>query len=1126
MSERTSRAVSLVRSHGLALAGCAVVAAFAYSICRRAIVISDEGYLLSQVVDMLGGKVLYRDMDAFVSPGIWFLLAGLFKLVEPSVIASRILSGACYLATLFLSYRIVAGLSTRSWGWGAVGLLMVFTVWAFPAWTIVFYSPFAIFFALAALERLLAWRSLGTTSDLWIAGAMLGLSVAFKQNYGAFAIVGAVVSVAAFRFEKSERAARLVRGVFADGLHLAAGVAVVVLGVIAYFGYQGALPAMFDALVLHPFVFMGHQDIAFPSLGTLFARELLVGVDAMTYGAHSFSQALNPFRFDNFIGSLLLGVSLLERMHVLLFWLPVLGLLVGGLCAFRPLAPRGPFDGGLAAVLAMAAFVFLGVFPRADFNHMINVLQPAIVAGVVVVHRLVERRRGRWSLPARAGVALGCALIAAYTFVAGSWFQNTLRMMNTRIVAPRGGVLVSSLEAQLIGFHLRAIRQRTADGDSILTVPALAMLNFLSERPMPGRYYNLYEHHIAHDGGAGVVEAAEAAEVKLVIADYRNFFSDRVGLREYAPKLASYLRTHFEPDIDVSGDRFSYMRRRAAPVREHSGTDLADSCNLAATEWTYSLEHLLFESIYQARDMQNPGAVVRTSCSFTVPERAGLAFSVGYRRPAAAAPRSVLTAEVWLRESGVRTRLFSEVIPVKPSEGWATPPAKEHLVDLSAYQGRSVTVDFESRFVGRARMDRLDIGDFALVWHDPRLEVRSDRALLIGIDGATLRMIDPLVAAGRLPNLARIRRAGLSGPLRSSHPLVSPRIWTTIATGKTPLKHGIHGWVRETEEGGHALLLGSDRKVPALWNIADANGYTSGVVNWLNTYPPEKVRGVIISDFAIAGQREARERLFAGNQQPDAMNRAVTYPEEWTDVLSRMTASSETLLGLENPFEDNDSLPSWINQVIPAQSFRDDDLVARVALEIDEKTHPDVLLVYLSGIDKVSHNLWGAIEPADAYPPHIQFTDAQRAATVAALEGYYEYTDALIGRLLERYGPDDLVMVVSDHGFEARVIMRWLTGGHDTNEALDGVIFARGRRIPRGGNVKGLSIADITPTILNWLGIPVGVDMDGRVAPILAGQRDYVTPSWDALEIERVGDERAEVETSIIDQLRGLGYVE
>ncbi|MFQ5418062.1 MAG: hypothetical protein ACE5FL_13600, partial [Myxococcota bacterium] len=106
-----SRGVSFARSHGWALAGCAVVVAFAYSICRRGIILSDEGYLLTQVVDMLGGKVLYRDMDAFVSPGIWFLLAGLFEIVEPSVLASRILSFSGYLATLAVSYRITAGLS-------------------------------------------------------------------------------------------------------------------------------------------------------------------------------------------------------------------------------------------------------------------------------------------------------------------------------------------------------------------------------------------------------------------------------------------------------------------------------------------------------------------------------------------------------------------------------------------------------------------------------------------------------------------------------------------------------------------------------------------------------------------------------------------------------------------------------------------------------------------------------------------------------------------------------------------------------------------------------------------------------------------------------------------------------
>ncbi len=84
MNERLSRALDFARSRGWTFVATAVVVAFAYSLCRRAINLTDEGYLLSQVVDMLGGKVLYRDMDAFVTPGIWFALAGLFKLVDPS----------------------------------------------------------------------------------------------------------------------------------------------------------------------------------------------------------------------------------------------------------------------------------------------------------------------------------------------------------------------------------------------------------------------------------------------------------------------------------------------------------------------------------------------------------------------------------------------------------------------------------------------------------------------------------------------------------------------------------------------------------------------------------------------------------------------------------------------------------------------------------------------------------------------------------------------------------------------------------------------------------------------------------------------------------------------------------
>ena len=65
------------------------------------------------------------------------------------------------------------------------------------------------------------------------------------------------------------------------------------------------------------------------------------------------------------------------------------------------------------------------------------------------------------------------------------------------------------------------------------------------------------------------------------------------------------------------------------------------------------------------------------------------------------------------------------------------------------------------------------------------------KVLLIGLDGAEWDRIDPLIAQGELPNLARLKRDGVHGPLESFEPILSPIIWTSIATGKTPEKHGI-----------------------------------------------------------------------------------------------------------------------------------------------------------------------------------------------------------------------------------------------------------------------------------------------------------------------------------------------
>jgi arylsulfatase A-like enzyme len=171
-----------------------------------------------------------------------------------------------------------------------------------------------------------------------------------------------------------------------------------------------------------------------------------------------------------------------------------------------------------------------------------------------------------------------------------------------------------------------------------------------------------------------------------------------------------------------------------------------------------------------------------------------------------------------------------------------------------------------------------------------------------------------------------------------------------------------------------------------------------------------------------------------------------------------------------------------------------------------------VLLVLLVGIYRMSHFLWGGIE-----------SPAKRPDDAAALRRYYQYTDALIGRLMAPYGPRDLVLVLSDHGFEAS---RKLPGGHKSERSRDGVLFARGPGIAPGAGTAGTRVLDITPAILAWLGLPVAADMDGQV-PAFLQLRDVATvPTHDTAPIRRLGGDASESEEEMLEELRALGYLE
>jgi predicted AlkP superfamily phosphohydrolase/phosphomutase len=395
---------------------------------------------------------------------------------------------------------------------------------------------------------------------------------------------------------------------------------------------------------------------------------------------------------------------------------------------------------------------------------------------------------------------------------------------------------------------------------------------------------------------------------------------------------------------------------------------------------------------------------------------------------------------------------------------------------------------------------------------------RQGRVLLIGLDGASPKVVRKLLAEGELPNLGRIAQRGLHAPLRSFLPLQSPRIWASVATGKVPKKHGIL-----TFTTGGRLALSSDRRAHALWNIASSAGLRVAVVNWWNTFPPEEIRGVMASDHLFPREVK-RRRALTGAHVPSA---ELTYPAEWTDRLAPLLRNDSDLTSFSDPFSDREALPPWAKPERLSEAFRADASVVRIALEIQQELEPDLTMVLLTGIDRVSHRLWGCLEPADAYPEHLRPSAAQRRAGVRALFDYYRYSDALVGLLLRAHDPEDLVLVVSDHGFEGGTSNYVdLTGSHESEKSRDGVLFASGRGVSRAQPKELVTVNDVTPTVLAWLGLPLGRDMDGRPAGFLeTGEPEWID-THDTTPIRRLPSAASEAEDDILELLRELGYVE
>ena len=377
---------------------------------------------------------------------------------------------------------------------------------------------------------------------------------------------------------------------------------------------------------------------------------------------------------------------------------------------------------------------------------------------------------------------------------------------------------------------------------------------------------------------------------------------------------------------------------------------------------------------------------------------------------------------------------------------------------------------------------RLDVSG----WMTAPAAATSGRVTMLLLDGASLDYVSPAAAEGRLPNFGRLLDSGASMHLATVHPTQPGPVWATVATGKYPWRHGVRA--AATYDFGndvavellpdlcyaHALVrLGLVRAAPhtsaalqarPFWSILSGFGVAVGVVGLPLTQPAQPVLGYLVSDRTYRFRDGPRDR----DAEP------MTYPADLEMAVRTIARDSEMQVGG----------PS-VGVSPAARAFEAQDRAyTRMARELSRRYEPRFVAVRYQGLDAAGHQFL-----RHAMPELFgDVTDAERREFGTVLDHYYGLVDVEIGAAIDALGPGDLLLVVSGFGMEPvtlgkRVLARLLlddeaSGSHE--RAPDGFMLAYGTGVASGHYSRG-SIVDVAPTLLYFLGLPVGRDMDGAV---------------------------------------------
>jgi predicted AlkP superfamily phosphohydrolase/phosphomutase len=259
------------------------------------------------------------------------------------------------------------------------------------------------------------------------------------------------------------------------------------------------------------------------------------------------------------------------------------------------------------------------------------------------------------------------------------------------------------------------------------------------------------------------------------------------------------------------------------------------------------------------------------------------------------------------------------------------------------------------------------------------------KKVIIGLDGVPYSLIKVLTENGVMPNMKRIIREGIFKRMASSIPEVSSVAWSSIITGANPGEHGIYGFT-DVAPGSYRLSFPNfnSLKVPPFWSPTlrppggmDKSSGKSVIINVPSTYPAAPLDGVLIAGFVAL-----------------ELNKAV-YPQYLVEKLEQLdyqidVDSNKAHQSMELFLRD---LNRTLESRITAYEY--------LWNEVDWNT----FMLVFTGTDRLNHFLWDAYED-ESHRFHSDFLN------------HFHRIDETLGDINDRLGSSDLLIIISDHGFE------------------------------------------------------------------------------------------------------------